>query len=482
MIRDGVEFEPKDAPLRADVHLLGSLVGEMLAEQSGEALFELVEGCRQLAVARRSGDSDKEAALLARLEGLSPSLAEELVRSFSAYFQVVNLAEKVHRIRRRRDWLRTPDGPAQRGSLRDAAQRIKSHHPGWSGEELRALFSRVRVEPVFTAHPTEATRQAILRKEQRIARLLVDRLDPSLTPQEERAAVERIRSEVTATWQTTEHPSERPTVADEREHVLFFLAEILYRIVPALEEAVEEALTETTGSGSDATSTSGDGPVRFASWVGGDMDGNPNVGAETIRETLSRHREVALGLYRREVGDLARELTQSIGRIEVDPDLLGRGKEYEEAFPQAAARIRPRHRDMPYRVFLTLVRARLGATLEQRPGAYPSPDAFRADLELVAGSLREHRGQRAGLFAVERLIRRARVFGFHLATLDVRQDALGASACDRAAAGRRELVGERCRRANSQIAGLAGPAAGWWSRRGPGRSGREQAAARWRRR
>ncbi len=424
-----VAFAPKDAPLREDVRQLGAMVGDMLREQGGEPFYQQVEAARRAAIARREGDPNASADLAGLLEELAPPDAAELVRAFAAYFQVVNLAEQVHRIRRRREYLRS-DAKPQPGSLEDVVRRLQSE--GASLESVEHLLGRVWIEPVFTAHPTEATRRTILEKEQRIARSLVERLDPSLTIPERRRTLARIRTEITATWQTETHPTLRPTVVDELEHVLFYAIDILYRIVPPFYEALAASLASTfdTPLAPDRMP-----PILgFASWVGGDMDGNPNVTAQTIRTTLARQRALILDRYRREIGSLAGLLSQTRSRVGVDAGILERIQDYGARSPHVLEAVPPRHRDMPYRVFLRLVAARLVATAGQTTGAgagagagaaaYEGPDALEEDVAAVAQSLRAHRGDHAGLFAVERAIRRIRTFGFHLATLDVRQDAL----------------------------------------------------------
>ena len=411
-----VSFPAKDEPLRQDVSVLGALVGEVLKEQGGEELFERVEAARKAAIARREGGSEGEAALERVVCDLAPRDAADLVRGFSTYFRVVNLAEKVHRIRRRRDHLR--EGSVQSWGLVDALERLKA--AGLSRAESENLLAGLLIEPVFTAHPTESTRRTILEKEQRIARALVDRLDPSRTPDEEAAALSRVRLEITTAWQTEEHPSERPTVGDEREHVLFYLNDVIYRIVPAYYEALEEAVAAVYGE----RDTEFSGILRFASWVGGDMDGNPNVTAETVRETLHRHRALILGRYRDSVRALARHLSQSLSRVAVSERVSERVEYYGGLFPEALERVRPRHRDMPYRVLLRMMVARIEATHEDTDRGYGEPAELLDDLRIIEESLAEQRGDHAGRFAVRRLRRRVETFGFHLATLDVRQDAL----------------------------------------------------------
>jgi len=417
MKRKDIHFPPKDEPLRADVSTLGALVGDVIREQGGDELFERVESARKAAIRRREGGRDGEAQLERAVCGLEPGRAEELVRAFSAYFQVVNMAEKVHRIRRRRDYLR--EGTPQPQSLEDTVRRLADS--GLGLDAVLELLDRVRVEPVFTAHPSQATRATLLEKQQRIARTLVDRFDLSITPPEERAALGRIHAEIAAAWQTEEHPAERPTVRHELEHVLFNLVEIIYRVVPPFYEALAEALRSVYDEAPDA----GDLPrlLRFASWVGGDMDGNPNVTAATIRDSLGRQRELILGRYREESLRLARSLSQSLSRVDVDEGVKARVEEYAGMFQEAYDDIPGRHRSMPYRMLFRLIAARLQATARDGDGSYAHAEEFCHDLRLILNSLAHHGGTRAGGFAVRRLLHRTETFGFHLATLDVRQNA-----------------------------------------------------------
>jgi phosphoenolpyruvate carboxylase len=413
--REPIRFEAKDAALRDDVRELGAIVGEVIAEQCGQAVFEAVEQIRRSAILQR--ETGERGDLRALLDSLDTAAATEVIRGFSAYFQVVNIAEKVHRIRRRREWLR--DTRQLRSDSLEAAMRLlAASRP--DPAEAETFLRRLCIEPVFTAHPTEPTRRTILLKQQQIARRLIERMDTSLTPQEHSALLANIRAQVTSAWQTEEHPSTRITVTDELEQVLFFLAESIYRVIPAVYERLEQAIALVWGPGVEPPRA---GTIfRFASWVGGDMDGNPNVGPDTIRETLAMHRQTALELYRAELRDVARELSQTPGRTGFLPELLARVKDYRELISDPLQGVPPRHRDMPYRVYCALLRRRLAATRAGGDGAYPNGEAFLDDLRLLARSLADNKGQNAGLFAVSRLLRRAETFRFHLATLDLRQD------------------------------------------------------------
>jgi phosphoenolpyruvate carboxylase len=408
------EFLPHDGPLREDVRRLGTLVGQMLAEQGGQPFFEQVEAIRTEAIHRRRSGAAVE-ALADALTGLEAAAAEALARAFATYFQAVNTAERVHRIRRRRDYQRE-GADAQPESLEAVIAGLVAQ--GVGREELLALLGRLDVEPVFTAHPTEAVRRSLLEKEQEIVRALVEEFDPTRTPQERRDDDARILMALSAGWQTAEASRVRPSVQDEFDHVGFYLAQPLYRVLPAFYESLQRALDEHYGH-VDALPRL----LRFATWVGGDMDGNPNVGADTIAASLAAQRSHVLERYAGDVAELSRLLSQTDDRVGIDERLGRRLEGYRERMPDAAARIRPRHADMPYRCFLVMVAERLDATLGERANGYASASEFVDDIVLVEKSLLGHGGEHAGAYAVSRLLWRARSFGFHLARLDVRQDA-----------------------------------------------------------
>lgn len=406
---------PVHEPLRADVGYLGDLLGGVLRDQEGDALFAAVEGARLAAIRRRERNEPLD-PLREALSGLDVAGAASLVRSFSVYFSLTNLAEQVHRIRRRRDY--QIEGAPQPGSL-DA---VFASFAAADRARVQDVLERLRIVPVLTSHPTEATRRTILKKEQRIARALVDRIEHTRrTPSEDRRITERIRNEIGLIWQTAEQASTRPTVADEVEHVLFFLTEVIYRIVPPFHETLEAAASRCLGGGPEASLPR---PViRFGSWVGGDMDGNPNVGADTLHATLARQRQLILQRYRTEVRRLFEHLSQSEIRVAVSEEVVERGRSYRNRFPDPAKRIPARYEDMPYRTLLWMVWHRLGATAGGTAAGYRGPPELVEDLECIERSLTENRGAGAGRALVRRLLVRVRTFGFHLATLDLRQDA-----------------------------------------------------------
>ena len=417
--RADIFFPEKDQALRHDVHRLGELVGEVVREQGGEALFDLVESARRASIAHREGDAGALEKLQRLLASLDPETATEFIRAFSTYFQVVNMAEKVHRIRRRRAYLRDAATPQPRG-FEHVLARLKD--AGVDADAILEALEGFSLEPVFAAHPMEVTRRTLLTHLQNVARHLIQMLDPDLTPREERTVMANVRMDITASWQTEEHPRENVRVGDEAEHILFFLTDILYRVIPPFYEQLAETVREAFPSVGESLRLPT--MVRFGSWAGGDMDDNPDVTAKTVRQTLARQKALVLNLYHEECGALARHLSQSDSRVEVSEPLRARSAFYAGHFPHAAHAIPARHREMPYRVFLALVAARLGATHEEHAFPYESPDEFIQDVDILADSLRDNKGTNAGLSEARRLRRRADTFGFHIATLDIRQNAL----------------------------------------------------------
>jgi len=401
-----------DQRLRDDVRMLGNLLGEVLAAQGGQTLFERVEAVRTTARRLRHGDNKADAELQRLLVGLSPREATLVLRAFSTLCALTNMAERVDRWRRHRELaFEAGAGP---GTFEDALRAVLTSQ---SAERLQRALDRLQVVPVFTAHPTEAIRRTILTKELRMAEALMQRARSSrLTPNEERELVAGLRREIALTWQTDERLAERPTVADEVEHALFYLRHGVVPALPLLRERMQDAIGRVFGHAALKLRPT---LVRFGSWVGGDMDGNPNVGADTIRATLARHREIAVGLWRDEVRALYTHLSQTTSQVAVEPGVSEAIGRYLDDMPDATAGLPTHYSSMPYRILLWIMWSRLGRTDAR---AYPSPNALLADLRLIADSLHLNRGDHAGRELVMRLIGLVEVFGFHMATLDVRQD------------------------------------------------------------
>ena len=410
--RDPLEFSETDTLLRDDVRRLGAMVGQVIAEQVSPDFLDQVESLRRAAIARREGGAHAD-VLATPLGQVSLQDAEALVRAFSAYFGTTNLAERVHRIRRRRDYQRSGSAP-QPGGLEAVLTELRDAGIGF--DVFADMLQRLSIEPVFTAHPTEAMRRVLLEKERDVVERLVSDIDRTHTPPERHADLDRILLALTSTWQTSETPPTSPTVADERAHVGFYLADVLYRVLPVFHEVFATAIESVYGERPELPPL-----LRFGTWVGGDMDGNPNVGADTIIAALEAQRAQVLANYRRDLRRLAAELSQSRDRAGIDPAIDARIAAYRVLMPTAASP-RARQADMPYRELLALMGARLQATQAGNDAGYAGPDGVLEDLALIDASLLAHRGEHAGRFAVRRVVRRVQAFGFHLAALDLRQD------------------------------------------------------------
>ncbi|MCD9029166.1 phosphoenolpyruvate carboxylase [Luteimonas sp. BDR2-5] len=408
-----VGFAATDDLLRDDVRRLGAMVGRMLAEQGSQRLLDEVETVRRASIERREAGWPVD-MLADALAAIPTDDADALVRAFAAYFGAINLAERVHRIRRRRDYQRASAAP-QPGGLEAVLRELRDE--GVGPGELQACLARLHVEPVFTAHPTEAVRRVLLEKERTIVERLMADIDRERTPTERRADDARIVLALTSAWQTSESPARKPTVGDEVDHVGYYLSNVLYRVLPVFYEALGDAIENVYGVRPELPQV-----LRFGTWVGGDMDGNPNVNAGTMRAALGAQRSQALAQYRSDLRGLGNVLTQTLDRAEIDEAVVARVDDYLRTLPGADTVLNPRHADMPYRRLLDLMQARLAATESGHRAGYADAAEFIDDLLLMDASLRANRGEHAGRFALERLLWRARTFGFHLATLDLRQD------------------------------------------------------------
>ena len=365
-----------DTALRANVRLLGDLLGQVLVEQEGQELLDEEERIRALARDARAGGSRR--ALGAAVAALGPERQGAVLRAFALFFQLVNIAEQHHRIRRRREY--EAEGRVARESLADAFAQLDGS--GVEQAELQAAGVQLRVELVLTAHPTEATRRTVLEAHRRIAALL-SRLDDDAAPLSERRRLEdELAEEITLLWQTDEIRSKRPRVVDEIRQGLWFFEQSFWNAVPELERALVGRLP---GAGE---------ALRFGSWIGGDLDGNPNVGPETIADALDRARQRARALYR----DGLRSLGAAGGMATT---VIGQVPEVGDA-------------DEPFRAMLVAIWERLGAD------GYRDGPALQADLDDLDALLRAHRGARVADGRLADLRARARTFGLHLAKLDLR--------------------------------------------------------------
>jgi phosphoenolpyruvate carboxylase len=395
---------PDDA-LRRDIRLLGGILGRVIVEQEGQELLDEEERIRIVSrAARRSHDAALREELAAEIRALPLERQAGVLRAFGIYFQLANLAEQHHRMRRRRQY--ALEQRTARESLPEAFERLDA--AGVGEEELRSQADHLSLQLVLTAHPTEATRRTVLQAHQRLADLL-ERLDnPSLTPAERHHVEVALAEEVTNLWQTDEVRTRRPRVVDEIRHAHWFFESSLFDAAPLLLADFRERLPGAPV------------PLRFGSWIGGDQDGNPNAGPETMVEALERARRLALLRYRREVRELA-EIVGVSSRIVAVPELLWASIRADEAaMPAYAEETAGLNLDEPYRRKLTFIWQKLNATMDGGEGAYATVEDFRADLDVLDSSLRAHGGARIADGRLGSLRRRVELFGFHLAKLDVR--------------------------------------------------------------
>ena len=418
------EKRDSERPLVEDIRLLGRILGDVIRVQEGPEAYELVEQIRKLSVAfRRDADHEADKALKKLLKSLSGERAVSVIRAFTYFSHLANLAEDRHHIRRRAIHERA--GHTQEGSIDVALQRLR-----WAGITPRSISDMLAtsyVSPVLTAHPTEVQRQSILDAERDIAHLLTERdaikaraavvnaAKDALTPKELAANELQMRARVMQLWQTRLLRLTKLTVADEIENALSYYEATFLREIPKLYAELEQALP-----GQPIASF-----LRMGQWIGGDRDGNPNVTASTLEHALTRQCDVALRHYLTEVHFLGSELSLSAMLVPFGPEML--------ALAERSPDTNEHRQDEPYRRALTGMYARLAATLKKLTGGdaarhavapqnpYARAEEFLADLRVIEASLCSHHAEALAAQRLHPLIRAVEVFGFHLATVDLRQ-------------------------------------------------------------
>jgi phosphoenolpyruvate carboxylase len=424
-LTESAREKAKERPLVEDIRLLGRILGDVIREHEGLESFELVEHVRKLSVAfRRHADDEAGNSLQSLLRGLSADQTVSVIRAFTYFSHLANLAEDRHHIRRREIHERA--GDSQEGSIDVAVARCR-----WAGvttKDLSALFTHSFVAPVLTAHPTEVQRKSVLDAERDIAQLLKERddirswqgmekSDASPYMQRQQSDNEKaIRTRVVQLWQTRLLRFSKLTVADEVENALSYYESTFLREIPKIYAQLEQA----TGGISIPSFLS------MGHWIGGDRDGNPNVDANTLQYALKRQAEVALRYYLTEVHLLGGELSMSTRLVGVS--------EAMKVLAASSPDTNEHRSDEPYRRALTFVYARLAATLKVLTGgeaarhalppqnAYASAAELASDLHVIEASLAQHHGSALAEPRLKPLLRALEVFGFHLASVDLRQN------------------------------------------------------------
>jgi phosphoenolpyruvate carboxylase len=401
----------KERPLLDDIRLLGRILGDVIREQDGAPAYELVEQIRKLSVAfRRDADETAQDALKKLLKSLSNDQTVSVIRAFTYFSHLANLAEDRHHIRRRT--IHEQRGDVQDGSLDAAFARLRAN--GHTTKGIAKTLSQAYISPVLTAHPTEVQRKSILDAERAIAQILSARDATDLLPREKLQLDAQLRARVTQLWQTRLLRYSKLTVADEIENALSYYEATFLREIPKLYADVEERV----GKVDEAF-------FRMGNWIGGDRDGNPNVTAATLNHALKRQAEVVLRFYLTEVHHLGAELSVSLMLVGTSPEM--------RALTDRSPDVNEHRLDEPYRRALVGVYARLAATLQELTGTeaarhavapqnpYLGADDFLADLKIIEASLLATNGAHLVGMRLSGLIRAVQVFGFHLATVDLRQ-------------------------------------------------------------
>lgn len=427
-----------DRQLRWTVRQLGNVLGETIVEQEGQAIFDLVEELRALTRAQRQGNRDAGP----QIEQLTADLVNDfdstlgVLKAFTTYFQLVNLAEEQQRVRVIRQRTAEAEETDRHMPETIAAAVTRLRKGGMPPPEVGRLLDEMLIKPVFTAHPTEAKRRTILLKLLDLTRLLRELDAHVLLPSEEREHWNQIREIVVSLWQSDVNRDRRPDVLDEVREGLYFFDTTLFDLLPEIYSELDHALerefpdsifVENDGECSGRLPTF----LRYGSWIGGDRDGNPFVTQDVTEDALRQQKEQALELYRRTVVGMYGHLSVANTRGAFSQAFLDSlAGDLESAPPSDKARLE-RFALEPYRQKMILIYRRLGATLAQNreawqaqrpdPWAYSNADEFIADLELIQESLRQNKGDRLAEGRFARLVQQARIFGFHLASMDIRQ-------------------------------------------------------------
>ena len=408
--------------LRADVDFLGRALGTVVRELEGERIFDLVEEVRGTTKRLRSSTGAEadavRKAFVDRLRSLDLSTAERLQRAFTVYFQLINLAEEIHRVRVNR--VRDGDASDERPRPESiAAAVLRLRDDGWTRGEARRLIASLDVGPTLTAHPTEVKRYTVRLKLERIAQAMRSLHEHEVAPPRRRQLQESIHAEIAVLWQTRELLTSKPSVLDEVKSALYYYRRSLLDAVPRLQADVEAALDAAYGPGDDPPL----GPVvRMRSWIGGDRDGNPFVTPEVTEKAVRLQADVALEAAIADVDVLVQRLSQSGDRVSLT-------RAFRDELDELVALEGPpdRFEGEPFRrrlfyVHRHLLRARERLVDGRSVDGYPGgAEGFRSDLARIADTLERGQGERAARAFVRPVLQRVAAFGFELAPLDLRE-------------------------------------------------------------
>lgn len=391
--------------LRQDVRELGELLGSVIEAQTSRSTFETVESLRQESIAYRRGDADTRDAFEDRIYTLSPDREFSVVRAFTTYFELINLAEERERIRTNR--LKAEEGTIE-DTIAEAIDEITS-----DPELAEQILSDVLIEPTFTAHPTEARRKTVKAKLRSIAGHLEELDQRNLTTAESGQEWRDIESEIVGLWQTSQLRNRRPEPEDEAQNVQWYLSNTLFEIIGHVYNEIERSIAETDADIAVPQL------ISFRSWAGSDRDGNPFVTPAVTDTTLDNLRTAAISLYDAQLESLETRLSQHRRHVP-KRDRLERSIQTDASqLPQKTTGV-AEDLDEPYRVKLAYMRERLARVDDLRPGGYSDSTELIDDLELLASTLRANNAALLAETVVDPVIRQVETFGFTLASLDLR--------------------------------------------------------------
>ncbi|WP_088104545.1 phosphoenolpyruvate carboxylase [Halalkalibacter urbisdiaboli] len=398
--------------LRNDVKKLGNILGEILVHHGGISLFNKVEEIRETTKNLRK-DYNEEAykKLKEEISNLKPPIRQQVIRAFSIYFHLVNIAEQNHRIRRRRQYQLQEDGVIQPVSIESAVKSVKENN--YSNDEIQKVLNDLSIELIITAHPTEATKRTVLEIQKRISTILQEFDNPRLTKKERKKLDESLFNEVTSLWQTDELRHRKPTVLDEVKNGLYYFNETLFEVLPDIHQELEDQLEDYYPDSKYNVPNF----LHFGSWIGGDRDGNPNVTPEVTWETLLLQRKLVVKKYEQAIVDLMKRFGQSTSRVDINEKLIASVEQDEANYMekgeawQVEAEV--------YRRKFAIILKRLRHVGKSAAG-YKKAEELLNDLILIKESAEEHQPSNRKLKTIRKLIRQVQLFGFHLATLDIR--------------------------------------------------------------
>ncbi|MDV2682983.1 phosphoenolpyruvate carboxylase [Alkalihalophilus lindianensis] len=407
-----IEVAHTNTLLRNDVKKLGNILGEILIHHGGVDLLNKVESIREKTKAlREEHNPDTYNALKDEIRTLEPPTRQQVIRAFSIYFHLVNIAEQNHRIRRQRQYQLQEEGVSQPFSLERAVAAVKELSP--EDDVMQKVLNDLSIELIITAHPTEATKRTVLETQKRISMILQEFDNPQLTKKERRRLEDSLFNEVTALWQTDELRHRKPTVLDEVKNGLHYFNQTLFDVIPEIHQELEVQLDEQFPSHKWSVPNF----LHFGSWIGGDRDGNPNVTPEVTWETLKLQRRLVLKKYKESLVDLMKRFSQTTTRVQISEQLL-QSVEADEAKYLEEGEAWPIEAELYRRKFQVILK-RLRAVGKLDLG-YDNAEEFLEDLTLIKESAEQHQPANRTLKTLRKLIRQVQLFGFHLATLDIR--------------------------------------------------------------